>query len=358
VHDDHAELTADYKIHLESADWVSVPLVHNGAALQEPASFHGDAEHEVEHDATTGSYSVRLRGAGKEQQITTKFVVPVKTLGAQQRLDIDLPAAVASRFTLQVPQSHVELVSHTGCTLAEVKAQPIDTAKGNASKGSEITLWGVTGPVSLVWQEQTAANATPVLEATGQVFAQIDSRSVQFDALLTVRGFGAQFDKFRVKLPPGAQLSGGAPAGANYTLTVIGTDHANTESQASGGTRSDNPKQTAASELAAGQWVEIRLAQPTSEPVDVHLQAERAYDLTRPNQSLELAGFEIQEAAPHRQWGHIAVAVVGDWQLGWGDRNRVRQIAELPEGLQRKGVVAGFEYYGQPASLTARVMPR
>ncbi len=36
----------------------------------------------------------------------------------------------------------------------------------------------------------------------------------------------------------------------------------------------------------------------------------------------------------------------------------MRQTDDLPEGLRRKDVVAGFEYFGQPNSLTARVVPR
>ena len=35
-------------------------------------------------------------------------------------------------------------------------------------------------------------------------------------------------------------------------------------------------------------------------------------DVTKPNAALQLAGFDVQEAVPHRQWGHLAVAVQGD----------------------------------------------
>jgi hypothetical protein len=345
---DHADLTADFKIHLAGTDWVNVPLMNHGAVLAEPLAFHGEAEHQLQFDSQTGSYTLRLHGAaGSEQQVSLKLVVPVKTLAAQHRLELDVPAATASRFTLEVPQAPIELTSHAGCTLAELKSPTMDAK--NRSRGSAITLWGLAGLVSLAWQQPTASSSA-ILEATGQVFAQIDSRSVQFDASLTVRGFGAQFDKFHIKLPPGAQLTGGAPTGANYTLTMTGDQGATASTGGDGNSSSGNQSEA--------KWVEVQLAQPTSEPVDIHLQAERAYDVTKPNQPLELAGFEIQEAAQHRQWGHLAVGVVGDWQLAWGERNRVRQIAELPEALQRKGLVAGFEYFGQPASLTARVIPR
>ncbi len=85
---------------------------------------------------------------------------------------------------------------------------------------------------------------------------------------------------------------------------------------------------------------------------------ERAYDVTKRGETLELAGFSVVEAIAHRQWGHIAVAVSGDWQLIWGEPARVRQVDELPEPLRRRDVTAGFEYFGQPASLPARVVAR
>src|SRR5262249_46357572 len=69
-------------------------------------------------------------------------------------------------------------------------------------------------------------------------------------------------------------------------------------------------------------------------------------------------GFEIQEAAPQRQWGHIAIAVTGEWRIDWKDRQRVRQVADLPTSLQHEGVIAGFEYLSQPASLIGRIVPR
>ncbi len=44
------------------------------------------------------------------------------------------------------------------------------------------------------------------------------------EATLTVRSFGTEFDHFRVRLPPGAQLTGGAESG--YTLSPVGSPDA------------------------------------------------------------------------------------------------------------------------------------
>jgi hypothetical protein len=343
---DRAKLVADYKINLTSNEWVDVPLWNHGGVLEEPASYRGDAEHQLQYVSQNGAYVVRLHGtAGSQVQITLKLAVPIKLTGTQSLLDFDVPTAAASKLSLRVPQTPLELVNHTGSTTAEAKSA------GRADQHSEITLRGLAGRVELAWQEHSLENTSSLLEATGQVFAQVDSRSVQFDALLTVRGFGTPFDRFRVKLPPGAQLVGGAPAGANYTLSGV-------RPRADDQTSAAETAPEKSDDLSNASFVDVQLSQATTEPVEIRIQAERAYDVTKSNMNLELAGFEVLEAATHRQWGHIAVAVVGDWRVAWGSRARVRQVAELPPQLQRQGIVAGFEYFGQPASLTARIVPR
>ena len=52
------------------------------------------------------------------------------------------------------------------------------------------------------------------------------------------------------------------------------------------------------------------------------------------------------------------MVVQGDWQIGWKKLERIQQVEELPEALARKDLVAGFEYFGQPASLLAEIRPR
>src|SRR5690606_29962198 len=99
------------------------------------------------------------------------------------------------------------------------------------------------------------------LESTGQILARIDSRSVQFDARLTVRSLSGEFDRFRVKLPPGAQwipIENTSAAGYSVKLAENST------------TNSKSP---------VNQVVEVRLAQNTVGPVDVQLKAERAHDV-------------------------------------------------------------------------------
>ena len=103
--------------------------------------------------------------------------------------------------------------------------------------------------------------------------------------------------------------------------------------------------------------VEVQFAKRTVGPVEVRLSTKHASrHAARSDNWLELAGFEFPEAA--RQWGTIAVSVAGDWQVLWGASRGVRQVDQLPEALRRKDVTAGFEYFAQPSSLMARLVPR
>ncbi|RMF96406.1 MAG: hypothetical protein D6741_10890, partial [Planctomycetota bacterium] len=102
--------------------------------------------------------------------------------------------------------------------------------------------------------------------------------------------------------------------------------------------------------------VEVRLPEPTLGPVEVRLAARRTESLMETGGWIELAGFDVPEAI--RQSGFVGVMVVGDRLLVWGPSQGVRQVEDLPNWQQEEELVAGFEYFGQPYSLTARVLPR
>jgi hypothetical protein len=324
--DSRVELTATYKIRLdEDNKWLEIPLVTGGAVLTEPAIYQGSGEHVVRFDTATGAYTATLRGPARSvHELTLKFFVQLKNVGAQRRLELDLPAAAASRMSIKVPHESAAVTASTGAVTAEVNR----LGKGK----SEIHAWGLGGPLSLAWKEGagTVAAATSRLVAEGQILVELDSHSARFDATLAIRSLAEEFDRFQVKLPADANRLIGENANNGYTL--------------SGGVDGDGV-------------VTVQLPQKTKGPVKVRVLAERAYDVTNPEETLELAGFEVVEALPHRQWGHIAVDIKDDWQLALSKTDRVQQVEELPNGLKRDGAL-GFEYFGRPASLAVRVSPR
>jgi hypothetical protein len=103
-----------------------------------------------------------------------------------------------------------------------------------------------------------------------------------------------------------------------------------------------------------GQVVQIKLSGKTADPPPIRLAVRQPY--TEAADWVELAGFEVLGAA--RQSGHIAVEVARGLYVLWGPRQRVRQVDEVPDTLHHKDLLAGFEYFSQPCSLTAKVVPR
>ena len=103
---------------------------------------------------------------------------------------------------------------------------------------------------------------------------------------------------------------------------------------------------------ANGKLYEVRLEKKSAGPVEVRLLTERAAGSQQGDDMLELAGFEVPGAV--RQWGTIAVLVEGNLQTVWGPSDHVRPIDELGAPMRLEGLAAGFEYFVQPYSLTAR----
>ncbi len=223
-----------------------------------------------------------------------------------------------------------------GAAARMIDGGELEEATSAGAGKTVFSVLGVGGEMTLAWHAAAGptAAAPTVLESTGAMLARIDGRSVNTEARLTVRSFGGSFDRFRVRLPPEAELVG--PAQSGVTIAPI--------------------EPTGEDDAAAGKVIEVQLDRKTAGPVDVRLVTERPYNVTRAGESLELAGFEVLGAV--RQWGHIAVQVVGNWQIVWGARQGVRQVDDLPESLRRDDLMAGFEYFVQPASLTARVVPQ
>jgi hypothetical protein len=321
-----AQLTARFDIQVRATDWVAAPLGLAGLALSGPPEYQGSGDCFINYDEGQQQYVAWLRGKpGEEHRITIGLRAPLAITGKQTRLALTLPRAATSKLELKVPGRKI---------IASVKPAELGADVAHGEGSSTISVLGIGGSAMLTWSEATGAKATnePVLESAGFVLARIDGRSVTSDVTLNVRSFGAAFDRFHVRLPQGAVLAGGQQPG--YTV--------------------------AQAESGDSSLVEIKLDAATIGPVEVKLQSERMFDLTRP-EVLELAGFQVLEAVAHRQGGQIGVAVDGDWQVMWGSRARVRQIdaAEEADKLLRQGdLLAAFEYVGQPCSLTARVVPR
>jgi len=323
-----AELNIQFRIMVREDQWTRIPLRLDQAVLRETAQYQGAGEHFLNFEGDGEGYVAWVRGtAGQQHQFTLKMLVPLTVTGQETRLRLLVPRATASELKLKVPYAKAVAKASEGATLQ---------TPGGGNQETELTAIGLNGDFELSWHPtDTAPGKVAVLESFGNIAARLDGRGVETEANFSVRSFGEAFDRFRIRLPPDTELVPGNASG--YTLTTIDA-----------GAASPVPGRR--------RLIEVLFAKRTVGPVEVRLSTKRASDTIRGDNWLELASFEFPESV--RQWGTIAVSVVGDWQVLWGPSRGVRQIDQLSEAMLRKNVTACFEYFAQPSSLMARLVPR
>jgi hypothetical protein len=329
---DRAELNVRLKIHTDEDRWIRVPLRLDQAVLIAPPEYEGKGRQFLHYQAGGEGYVAWIDGqAERQHQLTLKLLVPLVQLGGSNRLKLFLPRTTMGEMKITVP---------TAEAMATASAGRLSTAPATPA-GTELTVVGAAGEFELAWRppEAKTAERTAALEVVGAILARIDGRTVDAEATLNVRSYGEPFERFRVRLPRDAEL---VPR-ASGSYTVAPWEPARSTAKPS-------------TEPPAERIIEVRLARPTAGPVEVRIASRHRYDVTKGDQWLELNGFEVVEAS--RQWGHLAVAVVGDWHVLWGPNRGMRRVDQWPESLRYDDVVAGYEYFAQPASLTARLVQR
>ncbi|MEN6497321.1 MAG: hypothetical protein ABFD16_23740 [Thermoguttaceae bacterium] len=332
VKGDNAELSIQFGILVRDDQWVRVPLRLSQAVLREGAKYEGpDGQCFLDFDAEGDGYIGRLHGSsGQQHRLTLNVLVPVTKVGEESRIKLSVPRTTSSSLKLTVPLAGAAGEVSTGAPLTT-------TAVGE--KGTEFTVLGLGGDFDLSWRKAGSrlSQTEPVLEAVGTILTRVDSGSIHNDATLSVRAYGGPFDRFRVRLPEGAEYVPGNAS--DYTVVPVPANGA---------------KATGAAK--AGPLVEVRLAKKVAGPVEIRLSTKRRYETAGAAEWLELAGFEVVEAA--RQWGNIAITAAEDLQVVCTANRGVRQVDQLPEALRGEDRLAGFAYFSQPYSLTARVVPK
>jgi hypothetical protein len=322
---DQAELKVELTIRVLAEHWVRVPLRMDQAVLRGPAEYQGAGQHFLHFEEGAGYVSWIRGGVNQEHRVTLEVLVPMTPSGPEAGFRLLLPRASHSEMKLSTPTTGVVAkVSEGARVLPPVK-----------SGGSEaLHVVGLGGDFEITWRATTEAPppARPVLEAVGAVLARVDGQGITFDARLTVRSYGGPFDHFRVRLPRGAQLLPGNAS--SYSVTPV----------ALGGPTGEDWK-----------VVEVRFPARTAGPEEVQISSRAEYDAGSGIWS-ELAGYEVLEA--DRQWGYLAISAGDDWHVLLGPNRGVRQVDQLPESFSPPNLAAGFEYFMQPCSLTARVVPR
>lgn len=326
---DRAEITVRLKLLVEGDQRVRIPLRLNQAILREPMRHEGQGRFHLGFDEQLDGYTCWIEGPAGEHvhQLTGNFLVPLDQAGGGQRLRLLLPRATDSEIKLQVLLAKASARASEGSMLLP--------AKSVGKNSTELTVVGAGGEWELVWWPSggKAPESNVELEATGLVLVRLDGREMLTEATLNVRSYGRGFDRFRVRLSRNAELLAGESAG--YTVVPV-------EPKAGG--------------AANERVVEVQLPKRSVGPVEIQLVTKQPCDLVKPPDWLELTGIEVIGAA--RQRGHVAVAVAGDWHVLWGPSRGVRRVDQWPESLRFEDVVAGFEYFTQPYSISTRLAPR
>ena len=325
-----ADLKIELKILLHTDKQVRIPLGLNQAVLRD-WKYEGDGELFFNFEEGGDGYVSWIRGTPeKEHTLIMDIGFPVVKLGGETALRLGMPPSITSELTLDVN------VPNAVGRIAENDTREIKT-RNFATGTTQFFLNGMHGDFKLAWRPaDSPAPTTPtLLTATSTLLVRIDGPSIQTDARLNVSSSGGDLESFSVRLPPGAKLIPGVHVG--FELNSL-------------------PNQSAEEIAQRGEVLNIKLNQKTSDPVEIRLRTEQSRSGKAVLKGVNLAGFEVLNAA--RQWGYVAVEVIGDWQVQWGKLQDVRRIEKLPEFPALNDPIASFEFFGQPFVLTALISPR
>lgn len=338
VQGETAVLNVRFEIALKTEGLVEVPLGFKDAILSDLKD--SDPAVQLSYDEARGGYIAWVHGTGKTAVVHLPLLVPLKRDGNQHLLQMNVPRALVNQLQLDTPARIASPAVNEGAVVH---------LADRGSQGSRLTVTGLVGDIVLSWSTpgSEAPTLETVLSVAGQITTSVDGRGARSEARLRVESFGGQFQQFRLRLPPGAQL---VAEGATETP----------ESQPQYKLRPDDARSPPTEDNAEAQrqiWV-VEIAEPTSGPVEVRLVTEQAIGLSSANTTTELAGFEVLGAV--RQFGELALRVDPNWQLRWSkiDGGRQVNVDALVQESAADPALFAFEYYQQPWSLPVEVQPR
>jgi hypothetical protein len=305
-----ADFTIGISVRVQSEGWIRVPLRFNDAVLRESPKHQGEGEFFLEYEKEGGGYVWFLKGpADKLQTLTLHMTVPIREVGNESRLSLQMPRATSSQFTLTVPFSDV-IASASGGVL-QVRKQEQQT---------QFLVAGLNGDFQLAWRrgDTKPAQVGPLLDVRSETLVTIEGqRQVSADIKLKVSSQRVEFSVFSLRLPAGMRLR---PRQFGQTGFQVA--------------------ETAAADGATARTVQVKLDRPMIGPVEVLLAVDLAPVADAKGSEYDLSGLEVNDAV--RQTGTIDFAVKGDWLVTWKPGANVQRTA-VPDTLKQK-VAARFEF--------------
>ncbi len=332
VRDTWAEVDVTVKLLVNVDEWCRVPLGMGDAVLTEPPAHEGPGEFFVSTDNSTKEYVFWIRGGQTERHtLRMKLLVRLDKILGESRVRLRPPPTMTSKLALVVDSADVTASVSDHATLLPPQQRDDGT--------TQLTVVGVGTNLQLAWRvdDDRPPTAPAVFEARGSILVKVEGlRGITTERQLTLRSSNGPLDSFRVKLPPGAR----PVLGKQPTYAVFRVGNGETTSGA------DSPENV----------VEVRVLQPTSDPVRVKIITRQAIAPRDSGTRIDVGFMEVVDAV--RQWGHIALQVTGEASVDWIKGEGVIRVDKLPEGVAEGSVEAGFEYAQQPSSLKLRVLPR
>ncbi len=319
-----AELTATITLRVSQSGWVRVPLRCNEAILRQPPEYQGDGEFFLSLDPDNGGHVCWLHGSpDKSHQLSLRLVAPVREVGNELRLSLQLPRAASANLDLRVAIPDALATVNGG--LLEIQ---------RAEGETRFLVTGVAGDFQIAWNKVRVplTDTRPSFRADVKSMVRVeDLRNVTGDVRVNVTCLRGEVESFNIRLPPGTQLLPTQPSASGYRLT-----------------------QAAAREESQGTVVQVKLDRPRSDPGEIQLLTEITPTGNGKLPEFEAGGVEVEDAI--RQAEVIDVVVDGDLSVTWKPGPNVQRT--VPPETLRDTVAARFESFRRAYSLRIQVAPQ
>ena len=330
----HARLRIEFEVTIQADGWVDIPIQLPKFIVQE-LTIEQQAEGEcLVYDKARHGHVVWLTGkAGQTRKLVLEGLARLKLNPGNFGLELHLPRATTSQFSLRVPDTSMRFESSAELTLTTV-----------AQKGAtEVRLLGQANPLRLSWSpvEEQAASQVALVEVEGQTTVRLDRRRALYEATLQVRSLiqNAQeqilLQKIQLRLPPAAKL--------NLSNTSSGYEIQEID---------------AVSKKDVRQVIEIRRTVPSSEPWEIRLSAERPFVRQGGTAQWDVQGFEVVDAI--RQSGTVTLEIDDQLQAYFDTAGDIDQMPLPKTALASEGssIFGQFRYASFPWKLAVHTSPR
>ena len=326
----HARLRIELEITVQATGWIDIPIQLPEFVVQQlTIDDQSDGECLV-FDKQRHGHVVWLTGqVGQKRKLRLEGLARLKLNTGNYGLELHLPRATTSQFSLRVLSSSVRFESSPELALTTVLLE---------EEATEVRLLGQANPLRLSWTpvaEQTSSQ-TAIVEVEGQTTIRLDRRRVLYDATLQIHNLVENsLQQIQVRLPPGAKLKqGNNPSG--FEIREI----------------------EAASAQDPRQVVEIRQTAPSQKSWEIRLSAERPSESTSGAAKWHVAGFEVLDA--FRQAGTVTLEVDNQLQAYFDTHGDIDQTPLLKSASASEGssLLGQFRYTRFPWQLVVYTSPR